>query len=54
SDIFEGRADAPVGAFKAVSAGGTHSCGLRTDNTITCWGGNRYGQSNAPADEPLT
>ena len=32
-------------SFKAVSAGGSHSCGLRTDNTITCWGSNQYGQT---------
>ena len=24
--------------FKAVSAGGSHSCGLRSDDTIVCWG----------------
>ena len=29
---------APIGAFKAVSAGGGHSCGIRTSDTITCWG----------------
>ena len=27
-------------AFKAVTAGESHACGLRTDNTITCWGWN--------------
>lgn len=26
------------GNFTAVSAGGGYSCGLRTDNTIECWG----------------
>ena len=35
-------------AFQTVSAGGSHSCGLRTDNTITCWGNNDFGQSDAP------
>ena len=35
--------------FKAVAAGGLHSCGLRTDNTITCWGHNIYGQADAPS-----
>ena len=33
----------------AVSAGGAHSCGLRTDGTITCWGHNGLRQANAPA-----
>ena len=37
-----------------MSAGELHSCGLRTDGTITCWGSNaghdgtHLGQSNAP------
>ena len=37
-----------TGNFKAVSAGWHHSCGLRTDATITCWGGNSDGQVDAP------
>ena len=28
---------------------GEHTCGLRTDNTITCWGVNYYGVTDAPA-----
>ena len=35
-------------SFKAVTAGAVHSCELRTDNTITCWGYNESGQTNAP------
>ncbi len=35
--------------FKSVSAGGLHSCAVRSDNTITCWGRNDYGQSVAPS-----
>ena len=42
-------ADKPQAVFKAVSAGGDHSCGIRTDNTITCWGRNQWGQTNTPA-----
>ena len=30
----------PPSTFKTVTAGGWHSCGLRTDDTITCWGNN--------------
>lgn len=37
-------ADAPRTGFKAVSGGGVHSCGIRSDGTITCWGAdNSYG-----------
>ena len=32
----------------AVVVGGIHSCGLRTDGTITCWGRNSEGQADAP------
>ena len=35
--------------FVAVSAGRDHSCGLRTDQTLKCWGDNSSGQSDAPA-----
>jgi alpha-tubulin suppressor-like RCC1 family protein len=27
-----------------VLAGGSHTCALRDDNTLWCWGGNRFGQ----------
>ena len=26
------------GAFRSVSAGYFHACGLRADDTVTCWG----------------
>ena len=32
-----------------ITAGWSHSCGLRTDDTIACWGNNEYGASDAPA-----
>ena len=48
----------PIGEFTTISAGGgfgtdgyePHSCGLKTDATVECWGGNTYGQTDAPAD----
>ena len=36
------------GAFTAVTAGSFHSCGLRTDGTITCWGSNYHGETDPP------
>ena len=35
--------------FEAVSVGGSHSCGLRTDGTIACWGDNSAGKADAPS-----
>ena len=35
--------------FTAVSAGGSHSCGLRTNATAICSGYNRDGQADAPS-----
>ena len=34
--------------FKTVSAGGGHSCAVRSDDTAVCWGDNRSGQADAP------
>jgi hypothetical protein len=38
---------APV-AVKSVSAGGYHTCALRTDGTVSCWGKNSDGQGTPP------
>ena len=46
----------PAGEFAAVSAGGSHSCGLRSDHTIVCWGSNVDsvdGTHSGQADAPL-
>ena len=46
---------APIaGEFLSVSAGGVHSCGVRTDNTIDCWGDNTAGQSSPPSGQFLS
>jgi len=39
----------PRSGFEIISAGTYHTCGLKTDSTITCWGSNSYGQSTPPA-----
>jgi hypothetical protein len=33
-----GQAVPPSGTFLQVSAGGRHTCGVRTDHTVACWG----------------
>ena len=38
-----------VGTYGTVSAGNYHTCAIRSDGAITCWGYNEYGQTDAPA-----
>ena len=37
------------GTFKSVSAGGAHTCAVRTDGAAQCWGANGHGQSTPPS-----
>ena len=37
--------------FASVSAGGEHTCGVRVDGSVACWGGDRFGQSTPPEGE---
>ena len=43
----EDPADTPT-SFNTVSAGDRHSCAIRSDNTVVCWGDNRLGRTDAP------
>ncbi len=36
-------------SFKSVAAGGLHSCGVRSDDVIACWGDDYWGQTHAPS-----
>lgn len=50
STVYCVRTPALVGgdhAWRSLSAGGDHTCGLTTDGTIRCWGSNRVGQLGA-------
>ena len=38
----------PANAFTSISAGGAHTCWLRTDDLVECWGSNEHGESNPP------
>ncbi len=41
----------PIPPFIQVSAGYSHTCGLRADGTAVCRGSNEYGQTTPPKDE---
>ena len=41
--------EAPSGTYKYITAGSAHSCAIRTDNTITCWGTHYSGIAPLPA-----
>ena len=45
--------DAPSGAFSAVSAGAYHSCGLRENGQVECWGYTFDGQAQPPAGKQI-
>ena len=37
--------------FTSLAAGNNHSCAIRADQTLVCWGDGTYGQTNAPAGQ---
>lgn len=38
-----------IPVYRQVSAGGDHTCALKADNSLACWGWNGYGQATPPA-----
>ena len=40
----------PTGLFDQLAAGGAHTCGVRRDQSVYCWGRRREGQAKPPAD----
>ena len=40
--------DAPPDTYTALAAGERHSCAIRTDRSIVCWGSNEAGETDAP------
>jgi alpha-tubulin suppressor-like RCC1 family protein len=46
---IEGQSTPPAGTFTAVSAGGDHTCGVKTSGTVVCWGDDSSGEATPPA-----
>ncbi len=46
--IRMGRSTSRTGSFTQVSAGNFHTCAIRTNGTLECWGQNMYGELNKP------
>ena len=40
--------------YQAVDAGKNHTCGIKLDNTLECWGDNTQGQTDAPEGQFLS
>jgi alpha-tubulin suppressor-like RCC1 family protein len=47
-DNDNGQASPPPGTFKSVSAGRSHTCGVRSDGLVDCSGHPRYGETSPP------
>ena len=41
----------PKGDFTAIATGGGHTCGVRTNGAIACWGQNDNGETDPPSGE---
>ena len=44
------RPEVPRGSFASISAGEIHSCGLKTDGSLACWGNYQPGEGGTPSD----
>ena len=43
------RGQTPVRDLKAISAAYYFACGIRTDDTVACWGSNSHGEATPPS-----
>jgi alpha-tubulin suppressor-like RCC1 family protein len=45
--------DPYLGSMTAISAGGSHTCGVDNDGHVACWGDNSLGQLDANREPPF-
>jgi hypothetical protein len=50
ADPIQIRIEASKQTFKSLAVGGSTSCGILMNSTLSCWGSNSQGQSTVPAD----
>ena len=43
-----GQSDASAGRYRAVTAGGLHTCAVNDSDEVVCWGDNESGQTDVP------
>lgn len=48
--VLEADGGAAAGTWKEVGTGGFHTCALKLDNSLWCWGKNAFGQLGIGAD----
>ena len=46
-----GQSSPPNESFVKLASGFDHTCGLKGDGTVLCWGDNSYGQINPPSEQ---
>ena len=39
-----------LGSVKSVALGFSHTCAIKADDSVQCWGGDNDGQSSVPAE----
>ena len=49
NDVRDDGQDDAAGLFVSVSAGYFHTCGVRNDGSVACWGDGEHGQATPPA-----
>ena len=49
-----GQSEPPPGPFVELACGQVHTCGIRPNGRVECWGSNKISQLDVPTDEPFS